>query len=253
MTDGSSVENELAIGDLVFVEAETYPRPVSFQAVIVKIGPTELWLGLASPARRPETMRADQTVRLTVARRGAVLLGQSRFLRPLGFGTPRVFSVVRPGMLERIQLRAHVRHQIELPIRFRHVDPATWEPRGKAAGGTTVNVSPGGLLFETEVPLHVGDQLDLALSLSGEDSVRMLGGVTRVQGAEEGAAGPNDGSDRTEVALKFTRITAVDQDRLMRFILVTEHRHREAALREQARPVAEQAAATLPAVPPDDA
>jgi c-di-GMP-binding flagellar brake protein YcgR len=162
-------------------------------------------------------MRPDQTVRLTVARTGAALLGRSGFLRPLGGSKSRVFALVRPGVLERVQRRAHVRYHIDVPIIFRRLDPVTRQPWGRASSETTVNVGPGGLLFDTEALLGVGDELDLALPLSGGDRISTLGIVTRVRGP-------------SEVAVRFTRVTSVDQERIVRFVLLTEHRRREAAL-----------------------
>ena len=230
MNAGQRVADDLAIQDRVFVEAEIGGRPASFRAVIVKLCPTELWLGLASPDHRLEALRPDQTVLLTVVRSDAALLGQSGFLRPLGGSKSRVFAVVRPGVLERVQRRAHLRYHIDLPIYFRHLDPATREPRGRAVTCETVNISSGGLLLGSDASLNVGDELDLTLPLSGEDRVSIFGVVTRAQGAQEGTSGPGGQPGRTEAAVKFTRITAGDQDRIVRYILITEHRRREAAM-----------------------
>ena len=232
MTDASGAADELAIQDRVLVEAEIFGRTVPFRTVIVKVCADELWLGLASPDKRLESLCPNQVLKLTVARSGGALLGQSGFLRPLGGSKSRVFAVVRPGALEKVQRRAHIRYQLDLPIHFRHIDPATREPRGKAAGGMTANVSPAGILFQSEIPLTVGEELAVTLPLVGGDRVDLLGVVTRVREAQEGAVGPNGGAGETEVAVKFTRVTAVDQDRIVRFILLTEHRRREAALRQ---------------------
>ena len=131
MIDRDSVENELAIHDRVLVEADVSGRPVAFRVVIVRVCPAELWLGLASPDRRLEMMRSNQTIRLAIARDGAALLGRSDFLRPLGDSRSRVFAVVRPVGLERVQRRAYLRYPMDLPIHFRRVDPATWEPRAR--------------------------------------------------------------------------------------------------------------------------
>jgi c-di-GMP-binding flagellar brake protein YcgR len=255
MIDRESVEEELAIGDRVLAEVDIYGRTVSFRTVIVKICPDELWLGMASPDHRLDGLRENHTLQLTVARAGAALLGQSGFLRPLGGGKSRVFAVVRPGFLERVQRRAHLRYQIDVPINFRHLDPASREPRGKAASGVTLNVSPGGLLFQTDAAPQLGEELDLTLPLSGGDRVSMIGLVTRLRGVDEAVATPEENSAKTEVAVRFTRITAVDQDRLVRFILMTDHRRREAALRQPpavpvSAPVPASSGKPIPFVPP---
>jgi c-di-GMP-binding flagellar brake protein YcgR len=251
MTDGHTAEDELALLDQVLVEADIDGHPVSFRAAIIRICPTELWLGLASPDGLLETMPADQTVRLTVSRNGTTLVSQSRFLRPLAGSKTRVFAVVWPGVLETVQRRAHVRYQFDWPIHFRRLDPATREPRGKAAGGTTVNVSAGGLLFESDTTVDLDEELELTLPLSGGDGVKMLGVVVRVRQVDEEDSGRNGGLDHTEVAVKFTRITALDQERIVRFILLTEHRRREAGPRLYVQ-ASEQAAAIRLAIPEGD-
>jgi c-di-GMP-binding flagellar brake protein YcgR len=249
MVDVSSADNELSIQDRVLVEAEAFGREISFRAMIVKICPDELWLGLASPDHRLETMRPDQQITLTVARSGAALVGPSGFLRPLGGSKSRIFAVVRPAVLERVQRRSHARYQAELPIHFRHVDPATRELRGKSAGGRTINVSPGGMLFLTEVHASIGEELDLTVPLSGTDRISMIGVVTRTSGPLEDTAG-GDGVAATQVAVRFTRITAVDQERMVKFILLTEHRRREATLRAPDEPAPGPTPAQVPAQVP---
>jgi c-di-GMP-binding flagellar brake protein YcgR len=246
MIDGESLENEPAIQDRVLVEAEIQGRPVSFRAVMVRVCETELWLGLASPDRRLETIHPNQAVRLTIARSGAALLGRSEYLRSLGGNKSRVFAVDRPALLERVQRRGYVRYPIDLPIRVRHLDPATWEPLGKTATTMTKNLSPGGLLFVSDATVSVGDDLDLILPLSGGDRVSMSGVVKRLgRGFNDGESEANGQPDHSEVAVKFTRITTLDQDRIVRLILLTEHRRREAALREPRLPAVEPPAATL--------
>jgi c-di-GMP-binding flagellar brake protein YcgR len=228
MIDVPGVQDELAIQYRVLVEADINGRSASFRTVIVKICSDEIWLGMSSPDRRLEGMHEDQTIRLTVARSNAALLGRSGFLRPIGGSKSRVFAVVRPGVLERVQRRSHVRYQIDLPLYFRHLDPVSLEPRGKAAGAVTVNAGPGGLLFASGQQLSLGDELDLTLPLSGGDRISMIGAVMRVREAVDGAASPTGQTGQTEAAVKLTRITAVDQDRIVRFILMTEHRRRAA-------------------------
>ena len=102
----------------------------------------------------------------------------------------------------------------------------------------TKNLSPGGLLFASEAPVSVGDELDMTVALSGIDRVSMSGVVRRLGLAADWNV--NDGSygltarrRQTEVAVAFTRITSLDQDRIVRLILLTEHRRREAMRSQQ--------------------
>ena len=252
MNERHGLEDGIALLDRVLVEADIDGRPVSLRAVIVRICPTELWLGLASPDERLETMAAGMAVRLTVPRDEAALVSRSRFLRPLDGSKTRVFAVAWPGVLERLQRRAHVRYGFDWPIHFRRLDPVTREPRGKAASGATINISAGGLLFESDTPPGVDEELALTLPLLGGDPVKMDGVVVRVRAADAEGSGPDGGHPRTEVAVKFTRITALDQKRLVRFVLLTEHRRREAVLQPLHIRASDQAAATGLAVPRDN-
>jgi c-di-GMP-binding flagellar brake protein YcgR len=238
MIDRDSFESEIAIQDRVLVEAQIDGRSVSLRAVIARICQTELWLGVASPDRRLDALAPNQGIRLTVARDGAALLAQSEFLRPLGDSRSRVFAVLRPDVLQHVQRRGYVRYPIDLPVVFRHLDPTTWEPRGRVATTVTKNLSPGGLLFASEAPVSVGDELDMTVALSGIDRVSMSGVVRRLGLAADWNV--NDGSygltarrRQTEVAVAFTRITSLDQDRIVRLILLTEHRRREAMRSQQ--------------------
>jgi c-di-GMP-binding flagellar brake protein YcgR len=187
-----------------------------------------------SPDHRLDTMRADQRVQLTVARNGAGLLGRADFLRPLGGSKSRVFAVGRPDVLERVQRRGFVRYPIDVPVHFRHVDPDTWQPRGKLATTVTRDLSPGGMLFVSDVAVRVGEDLDLTLPISRWAPVSASGIVRRVaRSPRTGDSRPGGEPQPTEAAVQFTRITALDQDRIVRLILLTEHRRREAATAEQ--------------------
>jgi c-di-GMP-binding flagellar brake protein YcgR len=226
MLDQDKAENGLAIQDRVLVEAGLAGHATAFRTVIVRVCESELWLGLASPDHRIESMRPRQPVKLTIARTGAALLANSSFLRPLGDSKSRIFAVTRPIVLERAQRRGYVRYPIGLPVHFRHLNPATWAPLGKIATTTTKDLSPGGMLFTSEAPLEVGDDLDLTLPFSSWQRLSMSGVVKRI------ARGGNDG-ETTEAAVKFTRITSLDQEQIVRLILLTEHRRREAAMAGQ--------------------
>jgi hypothetical protein len=227
MIDTEDLACELAVRDRVVVQTDGHVGSVPFETMLLRICPTELWLGLALPDRRLETMRANEPVELTIAREGAALLGRSAFLRPLGGGRSRVFAVVRPGLLERAQRRGYVRYPIDLPVRVRHIDPATWEPRGKGATTVTQNLSPGGLLFMSRAGVEVGEDLNLTLPLGGDDRISADAVVRRVERpAESGELGQSLEADRDQVAVKFTRISSLDRDRIVRLILQTEHRRR---------------------------
>jgi c-di-GMP-binding flagellar brake protein YcgR len=237
MADDSHYDNEtdLSIQDHVQADAVIAGRPVAFRAVLVKVCERELWLGLTSPDRRLEQLRLGRPMRLSVARQGTALVGSSEFLRAMGGSRSRVFAVRRPEALESVQRRSAARIEVGLPVRFRQIDPGTWQPRGRSSTGTTVNLSSGGLLLRTDATLAVGQDLDLMLPLSGGDRISTTDRVVRVGPASTPAEAESGRPANIEVAVRFTRITAIDKEWIVRFMLLTEHRRRESLL---ARPAA---------------
>jgi c-di-GMP-binding flagellar brake protein YcgR len=233
MTGTDNTTPESAIRDRVLVEAEPYGRAPSYRAMVLRVCPTELWLGLLAPDRHIETLAVDHRIRLTRVGAGAAVLGTSRFLRLLDGGRSRVFAVERPAMLEPTQRRRYVRYPVDVPVRFRQLDPATFQPRGRTATTVTRDLSPGGLRFVTDAAINVGDDLDMTLPLSGMDHVSMNGVVKRVDETTDSGGSISRGQgDTTEVAVQFTRITSLNQERIVRLIMVAEQRRRIAAAAE---------------------
>ncbi len=239
MNEVHNPEGELALLDRVLFEADIDGLPVSLRPVVVRICPPELWLGLSSPDSSLEKMQADQAVQVTVSHGGAALMSESRFIRTLDGSRTRVFAVAWPAAADGVQRRAHVRYQFDWPIHFRRLDPATQEPHGKPASGTTINVSAGGLLLETDTALDVGEELELTLPLSGGAEVKVHGVIVRVQGVDKQEPHFDPSVERTAAAVKFTRITGLDQERIVRFILLTEHRRREGGSRPRQFPASQ--------------
>ena len=220
---------DLALQDHVLVETEIGGRAVSFRAVIVKTSTNELWLGLTSPDRRLEGIDVGRQLQLTVARPGYALVGQSAFVRHLGESRSRIFAVIQTPKVERVQRRAHARIDVEMELRLRKLDPATGLVRGRGACGTTINASSGGLLFLTDMQLAVGEQVEIALSISGNDRISAAGRVSRVREPEAARAANCDEPVKYLVGIKFIRITAVDQQRIVRHCVFLEHRRQMAA------------------------
>jgi len=221
------MDRDLAIQDHVLVEAQVAGRAASFSAVLLKVCPTELWLGLASPDRRLETIRLGRAVGLSIARPRAALVGKSEFLRAMGGSRSRVFAVRRPESLDLVQRRAHPRYEVNLPVRFRHIDSATWQPWGRSNAGTTVNLSPGGMLLRTDASVDVGEQLDVMLPLSLGNRISTTDRVIRV-GPRVGPPSDDPAHPQSvEVAVEFTRISTVDQEWIVRYARLTQHRRRQ--------------------------
>lgn len=220
----------LLLQDHVLVETDVLSRLVSLRTVIVKACPGELWLGLPSADRRLGAFRAGQPLRLTVARDGAALLGSSTFRATLGDTRSRIFAVSTPAEFQLVQRRCHRRYELDAGVRLRHLDPTTKEPLGRSASGVAVNVSLGGMMLWTSATLAVGEELDLTLPLGGGDHISTTNRVVRVRplGPALSRVPAQDPPAVVEVGARFTRITAVDRNMLIRLALAAERRRRAA-------------------------
>lgn len=227
---------ELKVGDRIQVDVSLPGLPLLFATVLINVCTTELWLGLDSPDRRLERLRLGHPVTMSVARDRGAGVGRSEFLRAMGGSRSRAFAVRRPAALDEVQRRSTARCEVEMPVRFRRLDPTTWQPRGRSSAGSTVNVSPGGLLIRTQAQVMVGDVLDLMVPLTGGDRISTTDQVVRVErpvvaappGETAFTADRFDDMPTSEVAVKFTRITPIDREWITRLMLVTEHRRQQA-------------------------
>ena len=228
----SDSDCDLVVADRLLLEADLGSRKIGFRAVVVKVCFSELWLGVQSADRRVETLEAHQPLRLTAARDGAALVGESMFLRHLGSSRSRLFAIVRPMSMARVQRRAHVRAPIERPASIRQVNPATGEPTGRATNGNTVNLGPGGTLLETDLQVEVGDLLEVALTLTAVDRLTVRARVARIDAAPDDPqlSGAQQGHWQ-RVAVKFVKISTYDVDRITRHIYTSDRLRREAAFK----------------------
>ena len=214
---------DVTLQDRVLVEADLGGQITGFRAVVVKVAPDEIWLGLPAQDRRLEAMGEGKRLRLTVTREGGALVAQTRFLRHLS--QCRIFAVEKPSRIERVQRRAHRRVALQLEARLRMLNPGTGMVEGKGFSGRTVDVSTGGVLVETDMPLNLGDEVDLTLMLAATDRVSTTGKVTGIRDLAGGAAASSSqGTPGVAIGLKFLRMTTVDEDRILRRLLLAEHR-----------------------------
>jgi c-di-GMP-binding flagellar brake protein YcgR len=224
---------DLSIHDQIVVETEIDGAVVRLSAFVTNVLADELWLATRVPEPRLLNLEEGLPIHLTFDRGGAVIV-ESSFLRRLGGGTrlgmekSRVFAVRRPSGVETVQRRAHVRVDLERTVRIRALGSLGVEKMG---AGRTVNIGAGGVQFLTDMPLLFGEQLRLALVLTSRDIVVAGGTIVRIEDGEAPAAGgaksgrqaPGTGS---KVAVRFDKISEVDQERITCHILAA-HRRRE--------------------------
>jgi hypothetical protein len=220
---------DLSIHDQVVVETEVDGTPVSVSAFVTNVLAEELWLATKLPDPRLMSFEEGQPIHLSFDRGGQLIIG-SQFLRRLGSSTrlgmekSRVFAVRRPQGIENVQRRAHVRVDLERTVRIRSMGSL-----GDHIGtGTTVNIGAGGVQFTTEVPLMFGDQLKVALVLTPRDIVVAGGTVVRIEdhivGALDGFKPGETPAPLSRVAMRFDKISEVDQERISLHILAAHRK-----------------------------
>jgi hypothetical protein len=218
---------EIAVRDHLVVEASVRGCSVALDSLVVKAGDADLWLGMPEPDAIVLHFHAGQPLRLVVPVDGGALLGESAYRKSLAGDPPRIFAVERPVELAAVQRRLHHRFGLDTPVRFRRLDPITKEARGSAAPASAVNVSLGGMLLRTASHVVVGDEVEMTLPLGGDDRIATTNRVVRVRALPT----PNVPGQPfvLEVGTRFTRITAADQDMLVRMAIAADRRRRLAA------------------------
>ena len=228
---------ELSVHEELVVETEIDGAPIALPVFVTNVLATELWLATRLPEPRLLSLIEGQPIHLTLDRDGALII-ESAFLRRLGGGSrlgmekSRVFAVRRPQGVETAMRRAHVRVDLDRMVRIRALGSLGTEKMGN---GRTVNIGAGGVQFLTDMPLLFGEQLRVALVLSSREIVVAGGTIVRIEDGDMPANddGPATSVESTEkapatrskVAVRFDKISEVDQERITCHIL-SAHRRR---------------------------
>jgi hypothetical protein len=179
---------DLAIHDEIVVETEIDGVSVGLSAFVTNVLADELWLATRLPEPRLLSVAEGQRIHLSFDRNGALIV-ESVFLRRLGsLGTEKIGT------------------------------------------GRTVNIGAGGVQFTTVMPLLFGEQLRLALVLTSRDIVVAGGVIVRIEDGDPppAAAAATTGKAavaQSKVAVRFDKISEVDQERITCHIL-SAHRQR---------------------------
>lgn len=221
----------LSIHEEVVVETEIAGASVHLSAFITNVLAEELWLATRLPEPRLASLAEGQPIHLAFDRDGALIV-ESAFLRRLGGGArlgmekSRVFAVRRPSGVDTVQRRAHVRVDLERMVRVRSLGSLGAEQMGT---GKTINIGAGGVQFVTDMPLLFGEQLRLALVLTSRDIVVAGGTIVRIEDpdAPDGTVNAGPRTAQSKVAVRFDKISEVDQERITLHILAA-HRRRSA-------------------------
>ena len=143
----------------------------------------------------------------------AVYYFDSEILTVSGAANEQV-AVSRPSEGISVQRRKAARVRVTIPFSFTVISAAKTELVGETVSDSqTQNIGVGGLKFETDLPLALGDRLEMNLHLTPSQFVNAVGWVVRSEEVEL------DGKSLHAVAMEFLQVEAGDQNRLLLFLL----------------------------------
>jgi c-di-GMP-binding flagellar brake protein YcgR len=211
--------------------------PRGVHGVVTNVTLSSLWLGLSSAEVGLPGWSEGDEVELTFTTVDGPVTVTSSFQKKLGKGNLPMFAVEWPPRTamahetvpDSAQRRAHIRVDMSCQVEYTVVTQSDHAAAGQTGGGTTRDVSAGGLLFETDAPHDEvpgpGDGLEMAIDFGG-DVVTAEAEVVRVMARGRSAGG--GGGPRTQIAVRFLSIDQSAQDRIVRHVFSILRQQREA-------------------------
>jgi c-di-GMP-binding flagellar brake protein YcgR len=106
------------------------------------------------------------------------------------------------------QKREYVRLNVSLPVRFRVVN----EEGGQIQEGVTIDISAGGALFSTQAEVKAGQEMEIQIQLTPENTFSCLAHAIRI--FEKGTKDKN----AIRVAIEYNGINEAQRDKIFKFI-----------------------------------
>ena len=153
-------------------------------AIVTEVTPDEIWLKLRRPTL-PLPFEKGQPVRIKQCSEGNIYYWNAEVLSVSGSEKQNVAISLRDeGMT--LQRRKYFRLRSEIPLSYTVIQASESQllPE-KVLNLKTQNISEGGLAFETDLPLKVGDELQVNLDLPSSQHVSAAGWVVRTEQIEE--------------------------------------------------------------------
>ena len=204
---------ELNVGRKVAVAADTSMGPVSTRGEVTYVGSHHFRVR-CKPKIPENYLVVNQEIRVSVTEQSGVLPLTTQFVRILE-KDPRIVILRLPDGAWQRNRRAFFRGEIELDVILIRKD-------GTRLEGKTVNLSGGGALLNTDVPLQLNEEIHVAIRLSDSEEIEAQAKVVRSNKTSEG----------DEFGIHFFRITNRNQNYICRIVLVDEFENRRAELRD---------------------
>lgn len=200
--------SDLKVNQLVDLEMDYNGQKVTLSSRIE--GEDINHLLVATPIRKgiPLTVPVGQEITVMVRLSYGWFGFRAHVLERLSQPIP-VLVINKPQEFFKVdQKRTYVRLTINLPLRFHYLNREDSE----VYDGVTVDISAGGILFNTTEALTKGDKLQVELCLSEQDSIQSAAQVIRVFSKHRG------NSRNCKAAVEFEDISENQRDRIFRFV-----------------------------------
>jgi len=200
--------DDFHVHDEVRVGPRINGHNVSFRGTVIGVQAMELWIGLADTDERLAAFEPGQLLNIATPRGARALVVDTTFTRHIGPRRGRLFATTRPGEVRSTQLRSYIRLEVAIAANV----SAYLKGRFLSETSQTIDISAGGVCFESRLPVAVGDRLTVQIQ-DGVFSASADAVVVRVD-----AAATSLGRKMPWVAVRFLSIVEADQDRITRYI-----------------------------------
>ncbi|MCP4604988.1 MAG: PilZ domain-containing protein [Proteobacteria bacterium] len=204
---------QLETGQKVLVQAETPVGPLSARGEVIYVGSHHFRVQCRTPLAQDD-FRPGQELKVSLAEKSGMLPVTTHFIRILE-NNPRILILKLPSGKWQQNRRDFFRGTVEAKITI-------FRSNGTKISGKTINMSGGGALIETDVPLEMNEEIQIAVEFSGGESVGSRARVVRTSESQSGE----------ETGIKFMDISNRDQNYICRLVLVDEFENRRAEIRE---------------------
>jgi c-di-GMP-binding flagellar brake protein YcgR len=177
-------------------------------AILIAISPTEISLELKRPVSQP-LFEAEEQIRIKYWENAVLYCWEADVVKVSGPGDRNLtISIAKTGVT--VQQRRFLRVNLSIPIAFTVIDSSESSLLGMSEVNCTLDLSTGGLSFQTDHSLREGDKLALQLTLAPSQRVNASGWVTRSKQPE-----PNE---PFLVVVEFLQLEEEDQGQLLKFV-----------------------------------
>jgi len=205
---GSAVlEQYLKIGSAVSIEGSSREE---IAATVQSFATDQIWLTIPRPGQSLPVGTGD-CVQLKYWDEGSTIYGWSAKIVEVGPEDRSVALSIEDQDLN-IQRRKAYRVRAQIPLSITIIASKEEKLTGqRLAQLTTENLTIGGLLFRTDLPLAVGDKLELQLDGGSLGKISALGWVIRTEPGKET-------DPEHSVAVQFLQLEDSDQHQLSEFL-----------------------------------